>query len=243
MSSSNTVNNPPDATSPSNPSHSRSSSTRSLNPNPNPNPHAPLTPSNLREAHTLSVSPNDRGSIMDDAHNTPLDGNDSEDSPLISEQTESPILSLNGKDHDSLSAGPQSRDPSKPAPKNWPGRNPDRGGEAARETTSLLQRRFEIDTAHVHEGPCDHGTFSPNLLGDGASIKTQDTADSTRERGFFGSLAAGITGSNDGRRSATARLAEEHGLTLSKTMYVSPLASESFLSTRDCVRGSMEQLG
>jgi hypothetical protein len=215
---------PRDPHSPTQPSHSRSSSLRSQN----PNPHTPLNPSTLREAHTLSVSPGDRGSKMDDGYDAPLSDTEySHRSPPAAGRIEPSTLSI--VDQDKTSPTPEAGVKGSPKPscskdaKAWPGHLPERAADTVRETTSLLRRPFEIVMEHAHEGPCNHGTFSPNLASSGASIRSQDTTDSARDRGFFGSIAAGIT--NNETRRATARLAEEHGLKLSKSMWVSQSAT------------------
>lgn len=186
-----------------------------------PNLHAPTRPSQLREAHTLSSSP-DQG----------VDGNSDSNAPSspsttpTAEPTGPPSPNIADKDNDTASNSPEVQSQSSPPPRelrHWLGRPPKLAGEVARESTPLLQRPLEISSERAHEGPCNHGTFSPNTVSRPASIKSQDTTDSARERGFFRSVAAGIAPTNNAKRNTTARLAEEHGLKLNKTMYVFPL--------------------
>jgi len=155
---------------------------------------------------------------MDDGYDAPLD--DTEDfpaSPPAAAHTEPPTLSMmeQGRPSSTPAAGAKKSSGWKDG-KRWHGPVPERGADSARETTSLLRKSFEIVVGNVHEGPCNHGTFSPDVASSGESVRSQDTADSVTDRGFFGSIAAGIT--NNERRRATARLAEEHGLKLNKSM-------------------------
>lgn len=145
-------------------------------------------------------------------------------SPLPTiEQTEQQIPNVADKDTDITFNAPEGERQSNSShsrdPRSWFGRPLKRAGESARESTPLLQRPLEILSEQAHEGPCNHGTFSPNTTSRPASIKSQETTDSARERGFFRSVAAGSASTNNVKRTATARLAEEHGLKLNKAMY------------------------
>jgi hypothetical protein len=186
-----------------------------------PNLHAPARPSQLREAHTLSSSPDQGESKPSDS-----DSNSNAQSPP---STTTPTAEQTGpqtKDKDTASSSPEVQSQSSPShhrePRHWLGRPPRLAGEVSRESTPLLQRPLEITSERAHEGPCNHGTFSPITTSRPASIKSHETTDSARERGFFRSVAAGIAPTNNAKRNTTARLAEEHGLRLNKTMYVSP---------------------
>jgi hypothetical protein len=155
---------------------------------------------------------------MDDGYDAPLDETDDfPTSPPAAAHTEPPALSVMAQGRPSSTpAAAVKRSSGWKDGKGWHGHVPERGTDSARETTSLLRKPFEIVVGNPHEGPCNHGTFSPDLASSVESIGSQDTADSVRSRGFFGSIAAGIT--NNERRRATARLAEEHGLKLNKSM-------------------------
>lgn len=185
-----------------------------------PNLHAPARPSQLREAHTLSSSPDqgDAGSSNSNAQSTP--------STPAAEQTGPQTPNIADKDKDTASNSPEIQSQSSPShsrePRHWLGRPPKLAAEGSRESTPLLQRPLEVSSEQAHEGPCNHGTFSPNIISRPSSIRSQETTDSARDRGFFRSVAAGIAPSNNVKRNTTARLAEEHGLKLNKTMYVSP---------------------
>jgi hypothetical protein len=101
-----------------------------------PHDYAPANPSGLRQAYTLGQSPSDASLPRDD---------DDQTSPNTSPQP-TPRIRLNDVSVDDLSlAGP-----SLPAQHN--------GGPS--ETTGLLSRVLDF-REHAHEGPCNHGTFSP----------------------------------------------------------------------------------
>lgn len=170
-----------EATSPTRGTHSRTPSYLLAN------PHAPVNPSGLREAHTLSVSPDDRVRLEDSRPTTSESLAGSEDS-----RARTPDMSIS---------------PSK-AKSTWLGRIP-----AISETTSLLRKPLEIVAGRPHEGPCNHGTFSPGL-DDRASLLSDDTGD-LRERGF-----SNRQGLHRQRKSTTARLAEENGLKINPAMYI-----------------------
>jgi hypothetical protein len=155
-------------------------------------------------------------------------------------QTEPQTPNLADKDNNFISNASKSENQSNSSHsrslRNWLGRPTKSTGEAARESTPLLQRPVEIVSELAHEGPCNHGTFSPDITSRPASIKSQETADSSRERCFLRSVTTGLTSTSNSKRATTARLAEEHGLKLNKTMYgfrpVSwePLFSKDYLA-------------
>jgi hypothetical protein len=210
----------------SSPGHSRSSSIRSLT----GQQHAPLTPSSLHEAHTLSASPEDR-------RNSHGEGSGSECSPGstpadVPEDGIEPIhdkMGTSGED-----TGSQSDNHGKGveievarAETSLLGRLGAGAEETARETTSLLGRPIEFVTCQVHPGPCNHGTFSLQPGSRTASIRSSDGnksgANRSRSRGIFGCIADGLAGAgSNGKKkmSTTARLAEEHGIQTSSIMYV-----------------------
>lgn len=97
------------------------------------------------------------------------------------------------------------------AKRNWFGRTL----TAASERTSLLRgnQPLEIVPGHIHDGPCNHGTFSPGLESSAPSILSDDERNGGRS--FFPSFPG-----RSGRRSTTARLAEEHGIKTSPAMYL-----------------------
>ncbi len=147
-------------------------------------PHAPLNPSTLREAHTLSRSPDDRNR-MDEAGRS------------IGTDTE----------QENLSSSPAKQTKAR---RNWFGRQLSN----ATESTSLLGgRRLEIAEGNAHDGPCNHGTFSPGLDTDGAASILSGETNASGGGGFF-------RGRGSNRRSTTARLAEEHGLKVDPAMYI-----------------------
>lgn len=202
-----------------------------------PNLHAPTRPSQLREAHTLSSSPDQGVSTPGDdiggvTGNSNSNAQSSPSTTPTAEPTGPQSPNIADKDKDTASNSPEIQSQSSPPPReprHWLGRPPTLAGEVARESTPLLQRPLEISSERAHEGPCNHGTFSPNTISRPASIKSQETTDSARERGFFRSVAAGIAPTNNAKRNTTARLAEEHGLILNKTMYVLPLMHGDFI--------------
>ncbi|KFY76247.1 hypothetical protein V498_09658 [Pseudogymnoascus sp. VKM F-4517 (FW-2822)] len=220
--------NSPDPATPR-PDQSPSASIRSQT----PNLHAPARPSQLREAHTLSSSP-DQGASTPGSSIGGVAGNSNSDAqspPSVTptaEQTGPKTPNIADKDKDTASNSPEAQNqPSPPPsrePRHWLGRPPRLTRDVSRESTPLLQRPLEITSERAHEGPCNHGTFSPDTTSRPSSIRSQETTDSARERGFFRSVAAGIAPTNNAKRNTTARLAEEHGLILNKTMYVSPPA-------------------
>ncbi len=212
---------------PSSPAHSRSSSVNSLT----VHQHAPLTPSGLRETQTLSGS-------LNEARDEHAEASGSEVSPGTSpakvgyhgKDSVPKLPTITAEDDDSGDEDHEGHKEGGPAHEitSLLGQFGQRTGEAARETTSLLQRPIEFVTHHAHPGPCNHGTFSPQPHSRAASIKSNDgnKNDENRSgpRGIFGSIADGLagTGSNVAKKmSTTARLAEEHGIKTSSTMLVS----------------------
>jgi hypothetical protein len=105
--------------------------------------------------------------------------------------------------------------------------------EVAMETTALLRKPIEFVSDHVHPGPCNHGTFSPQPNSCAVSIRSGldgnkggsygDGSGSGGRRGLLGSIADGIAPGVGKKMSTTARLAEEHGIKTSSVMYVVPI--------------------
>lgn len=180
--------------------------------------HAPLQPSGLREAHTLVTSPdeieqdeftNTRESQGSSAHPSP------NSRPTQGEHGEPENESLVERLH--------------------LGELPSR---AINETTSLLRKPFEFMKPHVHDGPCDHGTFSPRLQSRPQSVRSGisgygfglparpsgvDSGDGAAERSLLGGLFSkgsprGSTRSPKKKMSTTNYLAELHGIPNTTTM-------------------------
>jgi hypothetical protein len=188
------------------PSDSNSNRNRSIN-----HPHAPTTPSGLREAHTLSASPEEmRHGMNVDGSTAPSSSNPS---PLTS-----PIHPNNDpvEDDESRFNGLEHR--------------------ADGENTALLRKHFDFGGHPIHEGPCDHGTFSPRLESRTGSMRSSNdygcgnALSSRPETGrgsssIFGSLLGGV-GMKNGpgpvgkkKMSTTRYLAERHGVKNTTTMY------------------------
>lgn len=179
---------------------SRPPSTRS--PNLSAQNHVPLTPSGLREAHTLPLSPEDTQSLH--GQSTP---SSTEPSPRTQ-----PAHGHNDPDTDDEET--------------------DGSGlpRAVTETTSLLRRPFELVTKHVHDGPCNHGTFSPGLESRAESTMSEygfgRGSNNGESSSLLGSLLENIgvkTGSGSAKKkkmSRTDTLVERHGIKNKRTMYV-----------------------
>ena len=208
----------------------------------NLNPHAPSTPSGLRVAHTLSVSPEDRRHERGESSSA-------ECSPRTAaahggDDEIDPISSIEGRPiHGAESY--KIRPNKDPVHEENPlfGNLKASAEEAVRETTALLGKPVEIISGHIHPGPCNHGTFSPKPCSRTSSVRSSDGNKngvySSTSRGIFGSIAEGFAGSVGKKMSTTARLAEEHGIDTSTTMYVLlPVAFTSYIHLFD----SMSQL-
>lgn len=189
----------------------------------NLNPHAPSTPSGLRVAHTLSVSPEDRryehgesSSPECSPRTTAAHGRDDEIEPI-------PTIG-EGPAHGAESYKTRANEDTAHEEQSLLGHLKASAEGAVRETTTLLGRPVEIITGQIHPGPCNHGTFSPKPGSRASSIRSSDAnkngAYSSGPRGIFGSIADGLAGSVGKKMSTTARLAEEHGIDTSSTMYV-----------------------
>ncbi|KAH8883099.1 sulfate permease [Thozetella sp. PMI_491] len=98
------------------------------------------------------------------------------------------------------------------------------------ETTSLL-RGIELGE-HAHDGPCNHGTFSPRPLSPSQSLgDSQTDAESERSVPILDGLMSAISGKKPRRRwtsrmkskkmTSSRVLAEQHGIRDSPYMYLS----------------------
>jgi hypothetical protein len=189
-----------------------------------------LTPSGLRDTQTLSVSP-------DETRDEYAEASGSEISPGTSPahvgyhgiDSVPKLPTIVAEDEGAADEVHQAHNEGGPAYENSSllGQISSRVGEAARETTQLLQRPIEFVTNHAHPGPCNHGTFSPQPNSRAASIKSTDSskngANGSGLRRIFGSIADGLAGAGSNvskKMSTTARLAEEHGIKTSSVMYV-----------------------
>ncbi|KAL3423930.1 sulfate transporter [Phlyctema vagabunda] len=173
--------------------------------------HAPINPSGLREAHTFPQSP-------EDSHNMSATGGG--DGP--SSSATSPRARPTHTRTDSDAADDGTKDTAI--------------GRAATETTALLKKPFELITGHIHEGPCDHGTFSPRLQSRAGSYRDNDYgfggSPGTREgsiaenSGIFGSFFENLGWKNTSngvgkkKKSTTSYLAERHGIKNTNSMYL-----------------------
>ena len=186
--------------------------------------HAPITPSALRETHTLSGSPEEPRSL----HSQASGGPDTAPSHAeASSRTQATNVDIgHGTNGDT-------------------GTEQTRGSIAAQRTaagerTSLLRRPFEIVNDPAHTGPCNHGTFSPRIespdgsvLGHGESASASYSGDGEDATNSWLSKLLSKVGKNRPRKkkiSTTSRLAEAHGITNTTSMYVSHNLSPFHLS-------------
>ena len=187
------------------------------------NQHAPTTPSGLREAHTSARSPEDR----EGTPNMSMDvaPSSSEPSPTTSPthlntDPGAEHVALDGKTHGFS----------------------DLGSKAVTETTALLRRPFDFLVSSPHEGPCNHGTFSPRVDSGAESIRSEQSGlafggsppggrrsrSGEGSQNIFGSFLETV-GMKDGssrkkKMSTTSYLAERHGITNTTTMYATKFA-------------------
>ncbi|TVY15742.1 putative sulfate transporter [Lachnellula arida] len=170
--------------------------------------HVPQTPSNLREAHTLSRSPEEieQGSGADTA---PRSSNPSPNTdPAADDAVDA--------EHNGVGIA-------------------DIGSRGASETTALL-KPSELVASSPHAGPCNHGTFSPRLesrpesamsghsgYGFGGEVPRNTRETSGSSSSMFGSFLDSIgirNGSGSNSMSTTSYLAEQHGIKNKKIMYM-----------------------
>ncbi|TVY33897.1 putative sulfate transporter [Lachnellula subtilissima] len=201
-------NTPPSA------KHSRASSVISQS----AQQHVPQIPSSLREAHTLSRSPEEigQGSGTDTA---PSSSNPSPNTYPTHPDTDPAADDAVDAEHNGVGIA------------NF-------GSRVASETTALLKRPFELVVSSPHAGPCNHGTFSPRLesrpesvmsghsgYGFGGSVPRNTRETSGSSSSMFGSflenvgMKTGSGSSNKKKMSTTSYLAEQHGIKNTRTMY------------------------
>jgi hypothetical protein len=146
--------------------------------------HAPAHPSGLRQAYTLGQSPSNGSLALDD---------DDQTSPNTSPQP-TPRIHLNDESVDDLSlAGPSL---------------PTHQHDGPSETTGLLRGVLDF-REHAHEGPCNHGTFSPRP---GSPVNALDadmrptSPDSIASWNLVDGMIAGNSSNKDWKRRWAARL-------------------------------------
>lgn len=175
--------------------------------------HAPLTPSGLRESHTLARSPEEMR----------------EEESILGgrrEATHSSEPSPNSK--------PTHLDEDPSADEDLDGKQSglaDLGHRAATETTALLKKPFEfIVGTPAHDGSYNHGTFSPRLESRAESIRSGNSGGfgGSPPRGSYSRQGSGVFGNlfpprrPTKKMSTTSYLAERHGITNTTMMYVLP---------------------
>lgn len=191
---------PASNTSPSSASSSRAASIRSF-----VQQHAPINPSNLREAHTLSQSPLDRMPFPEN--------NGSSSSSMNAEQaSQNPHV-----------AGDFAESDAADAKTSLLGNMKSKASGSANENTSLLRRPWEFVTGQAHPGDCDHGTFSPQAASRAPSFNGRDSTN-----GFGGAYPGGSNSPRGGifdssigpakRMTTTQWLAQKHGITDTRAM-------------------------
>jgi hypothetical protein len=197
-------------------SHSRTSSINSSGlRSPSIQQHAPITPSGLREAHTIAGSPEDVRNF------------ERADAPSSSEP--SPRTYPTHPDTD-----PAAEDGAVDGGSHgFSGL----GSRAVTETTALLKKPFEFVTGHPHTGPCNHGTFSPRLESRAGSVRSGlgsfggspsangESSEGERSKSMLSNFFENIgmkngTGGGKKKMSTTNWLAERHGITNTTSMYV-----------------------
>lgn len=172
--------------------------------------HAPVTPSALRESHTLSGSPEEPRSLQSDSSGLPDTAPSHREPPPRTRPAHVEMGHGANTEQERGAIATQS--------------------EGANERTTLLRRPFEIINNPAHAGPCNHGTFSPrvespegSILGHGESASASHRGD--REDGSRSLLSrlysrVGISERRKNKIRTTNRLAEAHGITNTTSMYV-----------------------
>ncbi|KAI6710723.1 hypothetical protein PZA11_003565 [Diplocarpon coronariae] len=172
--------------------------------------HAPATPSGLRESVTLTRSVEhlrERDGVQVDR----MAGPSSAEPP--------PNTSPTPFGHEPDADGDSSLD-------GRPRGSMETGSQAATETTALLRKPVEhVVGSSAHNGPSDHGTFSPQLESRAASIVSGNSGfgfgGSSPRRAGSGVLGSILSGGRPNKRvSTTSYLAERHGITNTRTMYL-----------------------
>jgi hypothetical protein len=204
---------------PTSPLHSPSSSRQASIVSQNAQQHAPITPSGLRESHTLATSPEETRIIHGASLEYPPSSSEPSPNTYPTHLENDPGAEDEGLDGNT---GAQHS-----------------GSGAVNETTSLLRKPFEFAVASPHGGPCNHGTFSPRLESRADSVRSGHSGHgfegfSSRNgrpqsgessTSMLGSLLENIgvkngTGNGKKKMSTTSYLAERHGITNTTTMYV-----------------------
>jgi hypothetical protein len=197
-------------------SHSRNPSVASQS----ANHHAPITPSGLREAHTIVGSPEDTRDTPDITADAAPSSSETSPNSFPAHLDTDPCADDDALDSRTHGFG-------------------DFGSRAVTETTALLKKPFEFVLGTPHAGPCNHGTFSPRLESRADSVKSGRSGfegspplsgrpDSPGGRpsmfGIFLDTVGGKNGSGGKKKmSTTSYLAEQHGITNTTTMYVTIL--------------------
>ena len=178
--------------------------------------HVPLQPSGLRASHSMVSSPDEIEYEDDNPADQRSSAHPSPNSRPTHIEFEAEDESVGGRLHGGLG---------------------ELSSRALTETSALLRKPFEFIKPHAHEGPCNHGTFSPQLqsrpqsvrsgyngFGFGGSPSRAGRSDSGEERVFLGvenaSVASGPNGKPKKKMSTTSYLAELHGIKNTTTMYV-----------------------
>lgn len=194
------------------PNHSRTPSNRSQE----SHNYAPIHPSGLREAHTLSQSPEDRLKLSRSESEAAVNTSNASQVMQSNEGTWSAILEAN-----IITRSPD-RDDEDEGLLAQAGKGIQR---AATETSALLRKPVELVSEYVHEGECNHGTFSPRPLSRTGSTMSYISSGkwAAGARGVFGGVVDGTQGgggTGNKRLSSNARFAQEHGIRTSKKMYL-----------------------
>lgn len=200
---------------PTSPLHGSASSSRNPSVISQTQHHAPITPSGLRESVTIARSPEDVREGDDTHGGRRTMPSSSEPSPNtypthLEHEPDVDEQSLDDGETHSIA---------------------ELGSKAVTETTALLRKPFEFAIGTpAHNGPCNHGTFSPRLESRADSVRSGHSGfgfgGSPPRRTGSGEESGGILGGMFGPRrstkkmSTTSYLAERHGITNTRTMYV-----------------------
>jgi hypothetical protein len=106
------------------------------------------------------------------------------------------------------------------------------GGKIVNETTALLKKPLELAANTAHSGPCNHGTFSPQMMSRADSTRSfggspphtaHGTPGGEESEGLFAGVLKGLgvrNGSATKKKkvSTTSWLAEQHGITNTTSM-------------------------
>lgn len=186
--------------------------------------HAPITPSGLRESHSISQSSQETMGAPQ------KNGSSSSSTKAEQVHVEDENIQLKGESasktaQTSQATGDIEEPDSADARTSLLGNMKSKVSGSATETTSLLRRPWEFVTGHAHPGPCNHGTFSPQPGSRAPSFLGREGTNgfggaypggSNSPRGVFDSSSG-----NAKRMTTTQWLAQSHGITDTRTMYVS----------------------